>query len=768
MAKTGEQLYLNLEQVLEQLKSDRDVADNIVHWEVIPAREAIWADFPRHLDARLKNTLVRRGITKLYSHQASATEAVGAGKSIVTVTPTASGKTLCYNLPVIDRILREPSARALYLFPTKALSQDQLTELHGLIEDLGEDIGTYTFDGDTPQNARRKVRHAGHIVITNPDMLHAGVLPHHTHWIKLFENLRFVVIDELHSYRGVFGSHLANVIRRLRRICKFYGSDPQFILSSATIANPGELAGRITGVPVEVIENNGAPSGQKHFILYNPPVINKQLGIRRSALNETRRLAERFLLNGLQTICFIPYRLNVEILLSYLKDTFRRKNRNTDLVRGYRSGYRPLERRAIERGLRDKTILGVVSTNALELGIDIGQLQVALITGYPGSVASTWQQAGRAGRRQETSAAIMVVNSSAICQYLATHPEYLLSRSPESGIINPNNLVILMSHIRCAAFELPFHVDELFGDLQVGEHLQYLEERNILRRSSDRWHWMGSTYPASDVSLRSASPENFIICDESDHSRIIGEVDYFSAPVYIFPDAIYLHGAEQYQITELDWEGKRAYAKPVKVEYYTDAETKRELEVLNVDRRWDAGDVQYAHGDVRVTETAVLFKKVRFHTHENMGSGRIHLPEQEMHTTAFWVELPVNVAAMLHLNGDTMGAGLRGVANVIRQIAPLWLLCDPRDIHSVQQVRSPFTEKPTLYVYDAIPAGVGFAEKLFSIRSELFVACLDLLKRCACETGCPSCVGPEGEAGGSGKIGAKTILEFLSAQVHAD
>jgi DEAD/DEAH box helicase domain-containing protein len=579
----------------------------------------------------------------------------------------------------------------------------------------------------------------------------------------LFENLQYVVIDELHSYRGVFGSHLANVLRRLRRVCAFYGSNPQYILCSATIANPGELAEKVVGQAVETIDNNGAPAGQKHFVFYNPPVINKELGIRKSAVNETSRIAERFLLNSIQTICFIPYRLNVEILLTYLKDSFRRLHRNPELLKGYRSGYRPLERREIERGLRDKSVLGVVSTNALELGIDIGQLEASIITGYPGSVASTWQQAGRAGRRQGTSVAIMVANSSAICQFLAQHPDYLLGASPEAGIVDADNLIILMSHIRCAAFELPFRAGEAFGESEIGEHLQYLEERGVVRRAGDKWHWMADSYPASEVSLRSAAPENFVIFDETDRSRVIGEVDYFSAPVYIYPDAIYLHGAEQYQITELDWDGKRAYAKPVEVDYYTDAEVKRELEVLEVDRRWEAGPVIYAHGDVRVTEIAVLFKKVRFHTHENMGSGRIHLPEQEMHTTAFWAELPQNAAAMLSLSGDALGAGLRGVANVIRQIAPLWLLCDPRDICSLQQVRSPFTEKPTLFVYDAIPAGVGFAEKLYTIRSELFRACLDVVKTCRCDAGCPSCVGPSGEIGADGKSGARALLEFLAS-----
>lgn len=761
MGPTHETLHLSLEQALDQIRQDPRLGPNIVRWETLPPRDAVWAEFPDSLDTRLKNALVRKGITRLYSHQAEAVRALAGGRSVVTVTPTASGKTLCYNLPVLDAILKEPAARALYLFPTKALSQDQLSELHGLIEDVGESIGTYTFDGDTPQTARRRVRHAGHIVITNPDMLHTGVLPHHTQWIKLFENLRFVVIDELHSYRGVFGSHLANVVRRLKRVCQFYGSRPQFVLSSATIANPGELARHLVGEDVDVVDNNGAPRGAKHFVLYNPPVINEQLGIRRSSVNETCRLAETFILNAIQTICFIPYRLNVEILLSYLKESVSKHGGNPDRLQGYRSGYRPLERRAIEKGLRDGSVWGVVSTNALELGIDIGQLEVAIITGYPGSVASTWQQAGRAGRRQGTSAAIVVANSSAICQYLAAHPEYLLNRSPESGIVDPDNLVILMSHLRCASFELPFSEGETFDGLHVAEHLRYLEDKGVLRNAGGRWHWMADTYPASEVSLRSASPENFVILDESKGSTI-GEVDYFSAPVYIFPDAIYLHGAEQFQITRLDWEGKRAYAKPVSVDFYTDAEVKRELEVLEVDERREEGPITYGHGDVRVTEAAVLYKKVRFHTHENLGSGRIHLPEQEMHTTAFWVELPGDAGTQVGADGETLGAGLRGVSNLLRQLAPLWLLCDPRDIRALEHVRSPFTERPTLYVYDAIPAGVGFAEKLFAIRGDLFTACLDAVKGCSCQSGCPSCVGPGGELGPTGKDGAIRILAYLS------
>ena len=752
---------MNLAQILDAFKIDRSIRENIAHWEVLPAREGQYEDFPDYLDSRLTSILKSKGIRRLYSHQRSAVDSIHGSNDTVIVTPTASGKTLCYNLPVLDAIIRNPSARALYLFPTKALSQDQLAELMTLVNHLDIDIKTYTFDGDTPQTARRLIRSAGHIVVTNPDMLHAGILPHHTKWIKLFENLQYVVIDEIHHYRGIFGSHLANVIRRLKRICEFYGSNPIFITCSATIANPDELAEKIIGRKVQLVDNNGAPSGEKHFLIYNPPVINKQLGIRKSALNESLMLAEHFIRNRIQTIIFAQYRLQVEILLTYLREIFAKSPGKSIKVAGYRGGYLPNQRREIEQGLRSGEIIGVVSTNALELGIDIGAMDVSIIVGYPGSISSVWQQAGRAGRRSGTSLTIFVANSSAINQFLAQHTSYLLKKTPEMGIIDPNNLIISTNHIKCASFELPFRKEESFRPDGTVEILDYLEEQNVLRQSGGKYYWSSEIYPAEQVSLRSASPDNFVILNQSDNNRVIGEVDYYSAPIFLHPEAIYLHDADQYQVTELDWEGKKAYVKEVAVDYYTDAETKSDLKVLSVADEKRIYDAAISWGEVTVTMVTVLFKKVKFHTHENVGSGNLLMPELELHTHAFWYAFPGDVRFKLNLEGEAFGGSLRGLANILGKIAPLWVMCDPHDLRSISQVRSPFSELPTIYIYENIPEGVGYSEKLFNISDDLFRACLEQVQSCPCNGGCPSCVGPEMEVGIRGKEGTEILLRYM-------
>lgn len=755
---------MNLEQIIDLLKNDADLRRNISHWKSISAREPKFVDFPDELDLRLKATLNQKGITRLYTHQLETITAINEGHDVVVVTPTASGKTLCYNIPVLSEILKAPSSRALYLFPTKALSQDQLGELYDLIQKLDVNIKTYTFDGDTPQTARRAIRAAGHIVITNPDMLHAGILPHHTKWIKLFENLKYVVIDEIHHYRGIFGSHLANVIKRLQRICRFYGSNPIFICCSATIANPDDLAGRIIGRPVKLVNNNGAPSGEKHFLLYNPPVINRQLGIRKSAINEAARLASLFLRERIQTIVFAHFRLYVEVLLTYLqrelKDDFDRGVK----VAGYRGGYLPNERRQIEQGLRDGSITGVVSTNALELGIDIGSLDVSIIVGYPGSIASLWQQAGRAGRTLGTSLTIMVANSSAINQFLCAEPKYVFDRTPEAGIIDPDNLIIRTNHIKCATFELPFTEDEFQEDISTGKILDYLAGQNILRKTTDRYHWSSEIYPAEQISLRSASPDNFVILNETNNAEVIGEIDYYSAPIFLHPEAIYLHGANQYQVTKLDWEGKKAYVKEVEVDYYTDAETKTDLKVLNINREYTTMDNSLMQcGEVSVTSVTVLFKKIKFQTHENVGSGHLQLPELEMHTNAFWYTFPGDIAYKVKLDGEKFGGSLRGLANILGKIAPLWVMCDARDLRSISQVRAPFTERPTIYIYENIPGGVGLSEKIFSESNKLFEASLQHIRKCPCDDGCPTCIGPPLEVGEGGKEGVIKLLEYMLA-----
>lgn len=751
---------MNLEQVLDYIKTSERIMQNVTRWEIIPPKPGEYEDFPAYLDKKLVSVLNKKGIYRLYSHQRQALDEVAAGHNVVVVTPTASGKTLCYNLPVLNELLRDKNARAIYLFPTKALSQDQVSELMGMVDAMGEDIKTFTYDGDTPTSARVAIRKDGHIVVTNPDMLHTGILPHHTKWMKLFSNLKFVVIDEVHTYRGVFGSHTANVLRRLERICRFYGSDPIFICSSATIANPRELAEKLTGKSMVLINKNGAPSGRKNLIFYNPPVVNRQLGIRRSSILESKTLALIFLKNRIQTITFARSRLAVEVLLTYLKEEMKKIPGGAETVRGYRGGYLPKERREIEKGLRDGNILGVVSTNALELGIDIGNLDVSIITGYPGSISSTWQQAGRAGRRAASSASILVASSSPLDQFIINHPDYFFESSPENGLINPDNLYILVSHIKCAAFELPFEDGETFGNQRIDEILAFLEGERILRHVGGRWHWMAESFPADEISLRSASPENFVVVDITEGARVIGEVDRASAPMMIHEEAIYIHGGQQYQVEKLDYEEKKAYVRKVDVDYYTDANLAVEIKVLEEFKQESGGNFQKHMGEVMVTSLATLFKKIKFFTHENVGSGPIHLPPEEMHTTAFWISIPEDITG---LSKEELESGLLGLCNVMANLAPLYLMCDPRDIRGVVQIRSPFTLKPTIYIYDNYPGGVGFSEKLYDMDEMLLRAARQVIMECSCENGCPSCVGPYEEVGpGSKNFALKIINQCLT------
>ncbi len=743
-------------ETLQHLRSSREHAGNFTTWRVIPGREAEWAGFPPWLDQHLVRTLQARGIDSLYSHQAEAIAAIHDGKNVVVVTPTASGKTLCYNLPVLDAVLKDPEARALYLFPTKALSQDQLSELHGVIEALDADIKTHTYDGDTPGEVRRAVRSAGHIVITNPDMLHTGVLPHHTKWVKLFENLRYVVIDELHNYRGVFGSHLANLLRRLRRICAFYGSDPVFICCSATIANPQELAEALLEQPVTLVNRNGAPSGDKIIGIYNPPVVNRQLGIRRSSAFAVRSIARELLKGGAQTIVFSASRTSVEVLLTYLRDAIKRVPGEPERVRGYRGGYLPLERREIERGLRDGSIRGVVATNALELGIDIGGLQAAVLHGYPGSLASSWQQFGRAGRRGELSFAVMVVNSSPLNQYIASHPDFIFGASPEAGRINPDNLIILSSHLKCAAFELPFEEGDRFG-AHTEELLELLTEEEVLHRSQGRYHWSAESFPAEQVSLRSASIDNFVIIEQVPKLRVIGEVDRPSAPTLIHEEAIYIHGGEQYHVDRLDWQEKKAYVRKVDVDYYTDANLAVDLRVLEVFDEGAGGAATRYHGEVAISYVATIFKKIKLDTHENVGWGKIHLPQEDLHTSSYWFALPPETTG--DLAGDELQGGLWGIGNLLVNVAPLFLLCDPRDVRAVTQVKSPFTDQPTVFIYDNHPGGVGFSDRLYDDHLRLLGAACELARNCLCDSGCPSCVGPANEVSGNPRAAVLGLLE---------
>ncbi|HSW35633.1 MAG TPA: DEAD/DEAH box helicase, partial [Candidatus Limnocylindrales bacterium] len=619
-----------LTELLQQWKNDPAFMSNITRWEIMAATDGSFRDFPSCLDSRLIEALKGRGIEKLYKHQAAAIESVEQGNHTVVVTPTASGKTLCYNLPVVSALIKDPASRALYLFPTKALSQDQVIELRELTGALGTTLNCHTYDGDTEPGLRQGIRRNGHIVVTNPDMLHSAILPHHTKWLQLFQNLKFIVIDEMHQYRGVFGSHVANVIRRLKRICNFYGSNPMFILCSATIANPGQLARLLIEEPLKVIAENGAPLTEKHFIFYNPPMINPELGLRRSSLLETKHIAAELIRRNVQTIIFTRSRLSVEVLLTYLRQGLKVKPGEDSSIKGYRGGYLPRERRAIEEGLRQGTVKGVVSTNALELGIDIGRLDACLMTGYPGSIASTWQQAGRSGRRSGISLAMLIANSEPLNQFIAANPDYFFGRNPERALADPDNLIILTNHVRCAAFELPFGENERFGSADIAEVLAFLEEEEVLYLNEGRYHWMENTYPAEEISLRSATRENVVIIDITmPQPRVIGEVDRFSAPMLVHKEAIYIHGGRQFQVEKLDFIEKKAYVRQVDVNYFTDANLSVDLKVLDVIKE-ELGIVNRTCGEVRVNALVSMFKKIRFNTHENLGAGPVDLPETEM------------------------------------------------------------------------------------------------------------------------------------------
>jgi DEAD/DEAH box helicase domain-containing protein len=760
----------------------------------IPAREAQFRAMPAWVRPELAAAYHAKGIERLYTHQAAAAELAHAGKNFVVVTPTASGKTFCYNLPVLNAVLENADTRALYLFPTKALAQDQMWELHDLAKRLNDCFGVFTYDGDTPSDARRAIRERGHVILTNPDMLHTGILPHHTKWTRVFENLRYIVLDELHTYRGVFGSHLANVLRRLARIAEFYGSKPQFICCSATIANPGELAAQLIAESVQVVEENGAPAAEKLFVFYNPPMVNRNLGIRRSYLNETTRVAKELLARKLQTIVFANSRLHTEVLLTYLQQANRPGPGEAEPVRGYRGGYLPGERREIERGLRDGRIRGVVATSALELGIDIGSLDASVMAGYAGSIASTWQRAGRAGRRSGTSCAVMVASSAPLDQFIVQHPDYFFGRSPEHAYVQPDNLEILVNHLKCAAFELPLGPEERFGDVDLPGLCERMTDAGFLHRSGGNWHWVQEAYPADMVSLRSVTSDNFVIIDttggtngdEGGEPEVIGEVDFSSALTTVHPKAIYLHQGQQYHVERLDFEQRKAYVKSVSVDYYTDAIRYTQVRVLEIaDQQRIAGPAARAHGDVLVRSQVVGFKKIKFFTNENIGAGKLELPESEMHTTAFWITLERKLLAELPYALSDRQNGILGLLYAIASMATFLLMCDGRDLGTAvgERPASPGIEtewqefsaalanpaemkeffEPNLYLYDAYPGGIGFSEPLFRVHDILLRRTRELIVGCPCENGCPSCVGPAGEKCEKTKEAALAILARLCA-----
>jgi DEAD/DEAH box helicase domain-containing protein len=857
---------MDLDDVLSALRQDGPFMRCVTTWRRVPARSARTTRWPKALDPRLISTIQAQGIGQPYVHQAQAMEAVLAGEHVVLSTSTASGKTLAYNVPVLDTLLNDPEACALYAFPTKALAHDQIANLKSLVSSLRSHtskhrshIAVRPYDGDTPASHRSTIRSEARVLVTNPDMLHVGILPHHTRWMRFFSKLRYIVLDEIHTYRGVFGGHVANVLRRLRRICRFYGTAPRFICASATIANPRELAQRLTEVPVTLVDDDGAPQGEKHVILYNPPLVDRDLGIRRSATLVAKDVAARFLEADVQTIVFARARLTTEVLLGYLRDAVAAAGRDPQLVQGYRGGYLPNERRAIECGLREGSIRGVVATNALELGVDIGELSACVMTGYPGTIASTWQQAGRAGRRAGLSSAMLIASALPLDQYLITHPDYFFGQTVEHALLDPDNLAVLTNHLACAAFELPFEPGESFGSFDdVRAILDLLATEGLVHPHNGNYTWIGEGYPAAGLSLRTSSPDNIVIQTVGQHAgeqpEAIGEMDRPSAPKLIHEGAVYLHGGETYVVESLDWEGGIAQVRPAALDYYTRASSITEVEVLEVLRSTEAADnkqteerarTTHAYGELLVTTHATGYRRIKRYTHEVLSWAPIDLPEQRMRTIGYWLALSEDLTEQLKREGvlrpqidygpnwkvqrdaarardgyrcrrcgaperngrqhdvhhvtsfrafgyvpgkndlyklanrlDNLitvcpschrraerarGArgALSGLAYLLRNLAPLHLMCAPGDLGSAVQARASGTGLPTVTLYDSVPGGAGLSAQLYEIRGELLEAALERVHDCPCTDGCPACVGPAGEVEPGTKALTRRLLEAI-------
>ena len=835
-----------LNDLLLSWKTDPQIAPNLAAWRTLEARPARTVPLPGDLPASLRQALMAAGIHDLYIHQAEAWSRASGGENLILSTGTASGKTLAYNLPVFASLLEDSGARALYLFPTKALSQDQLNGLHGFLPPEWN-ITSAIYDGDTPQKDRPAIRGNARIVLTNPDMLHTGILPHHTNWLEFLSRLRYIVVDEAHTYRGVFGSHVANVLRRLQRIARFHGARPQFILASATIGNPAELAERLIEAPVWRIDEDGSARGPRHFLIYNPPLVDESLGLRKSVLLESVRLTGDLLAQDVQSVVFGRSRRSVEIILTYLHGEEAGQTPAGRLpagspVRGYRSGYLPSQRREIEKGLRDGSVKVVVATNALELGIDIGGLGAAVLAGYPGSISSAWQQAGRAGRGLLPALTVLVASANPIDQFLAHHPEYFFGRSPEQALVNPDHLLILLEHLRCAMFELPFQKGEGFGRLtgsEVEEFLNFLVENREAHLSDDKYFWMADQYPAADISLRSASPQGVVLQALSEDGRpvTVGTVDGESAVWMVHPGAVYLHEAQSYFVEALDLEQRIARLRPAVTDYYTEPLQGTTVEVLSEAGAAAVAGGEKKWGELKVTTQVTGFRKRRWYTHENLGEEPLDLPPSELLTTGYWLTLaegaierlraagswtndpndygpgwarlrdlirarddytcqvcgapedgrqhdvhhkipfrafpmpeeanrPSNLTTLCHSchrkveQNVRVHSGLAGVAYALGNLAPLFLMCDSGDLGThIEPVPSAAFSNPSVVLYDLVPAGIGFSQRLYELHAELMLRARELVEQCECADGCPSCVGPGGENGYGGKSAALAILQ---------
>ncbi len=750
-----------LRAVLRRWDEDERMRSRLVHAMRIPARAGRRVPLPADLPAPIRGALLRRGVEQLYAHQVEARSLLRAGRHTVVCTPTASGKSLCYQLPVLEALAEDPSARALFVFPTKALARDQEASLRATMHDAGLPHGAVTYDGDTPNDARRAARDRAAVIVTNPDMLHAAILPHHTAWARLLSGLRYVVVDELHGYRGVFGSHLANVLRRLRRIAAFHGSTPTFAFASATIGNPSDHASRLLGAPVRAVTESGAPHGELHVRIVQPDLVDADLGIRESYLKLSVRLAADLVREGVPTLLFGNGRNTVEVMLKYLRDRLLREGLPAEAVQAYRGGYLPAERRRIEEELRAARVQCVVATSALELGIDVGELQAVVCAGYPGSLAALWQRFGRAGRRGHPALAVLVPSSAPLDQFLAAEPTLLRAAGIEQARIDPDNPEILLQHLECAAFELPFEQGEPFGTVPAdvaAEALDWLAQDGRLQATENpsgrrSWHFVGESQPAHRVSLRSVGWDNFVIVDVT-QDRVIGEMDWRSVHTMLHEEAIYQHGGAQYQVERLDYEHYKAFVRPVRPDYYTTARTHRSLEPLELEARSEFARLSVGFGEVRLTERTVGFKKIRFQTHENVGYGDVDLPEVQMHTTACWLRVPESILESLPWSRPALLDALRGWMAALHASAAVGLMVDGRDVGTVLGGRdgpgeplraetgaSPRFE-PTLFFYDQVPGGVGLAERLFEDRARWARRAARRILRCRCRDGCPACFGP--------------------------
>jgi len=733
------------EALLRSLESPgRGIGNELVHVERLPEREARWGDLERPLPAALGEALAAQAIERLYAHQARAVDLARSGSHVVIATGTASGKSLAYHLPILERLQLEPDAVALYLFPTKALAQDQLRGLTRFAEAspaLRQRLVAGTYDGDTPGQTRRRFREQANAILTNPDMLHQGILPYHSRWSRVFSNLRYVVVDEVHTYRGIFGSHVANVLRRLRRITRHYGSDPRFLLSSATIRNPGELAELLVGERVEVVDDDGAPRGPRLFAFWNPARPRTEGGARPSASAEAERILVTLMRRGVQSIAFTRSRVAAELIYRYAREALERdRDGLAERLSPYRGGYLPEERRAIERRLFEGELRGVISTNALELGIDVGSLDAAILVGFPNTIASTWQQAGRAGRQRDPALAVVVAYDDPIDQYLMRHPEYFFRQSPESAVLDPENAYVLASQLACAAYELPLTREDeaLFGP-RAPRIAELLEEEGSMKSLDGIRYWSSSDYPSGKVSLRTISDDTYTILDTNRQNAVLATVDSISAPELVYPEAIYLHEGDTYFVRELDLTLKTAYVERREVDYYTQPVLDTRLKLLDTreTKRW--GETEIGLGSADVSWATVAMKKIRFRSLDAIGYHPLDLPRQNLETMAVWLRPEEGVRAAVRFAGLNPHEALSGLRNLLITLLPLHVMCDRPDLGGI--VNSSNLGDPAIFLYDRYPGGLGYAERGYGLFPELMRAALRMVEECPCEAGCPSCVG---------------------------